>query len=155
MSPDIQQVVQQISKLQSLDIPEVSRFSPADFRFAIQSLVAEDNLVLALAMVDAGISLYPQSEDILAIGGLLAMTICEWELAIELLQDLCAVQQDLVQPMTYQMLARALCCNLDMAEASQVLAKGLAAWPNDPTLLAEQATIGFSHHHMPAAGLRN
>jgi hypothetical protein len=63
--------------------------------------------------------LYPLSEDILAISGLLAITREDWSLAVEILQDLVSVQDNRVQPMTYQMLARALACNLDVTEVAQ------------------------------------
>jgi uncharacterized protein HemY len=155
MRPELQHLMQQVAAIQSLDFPEVSRFEPADFRQGIQWLVAQDNTAMALALADAGLSLYPQSEDVLAIAGLLAMTQQDWPAAIELLQDLCTVQQGNVQAMTYHMLARALSCNLDLAEARQVLARGLAAWPDDATLLAEQADMALAPVAFSAAGLSN
>ena len=115
MRPELDTVLQQVAAGQSLNLMEASQFSPADFRQGIQWLVTQDKENLALALADAGLSLYPRSEDILAIAGLLAMTVENWSLAIELLQDLCEVQQDGVQAMTYHMLARALCCNLGLA----------------------------------------
>ena len=92
---------------------EVSSFTPIDFRVGVQWLVAQNNPNLAQALAEAGLSLYPDSEDILVISGLLAMTREDWPLAIELLQDLVKVQKERVQPMTCQMLARAWACNLD------------------------------------------
>jgi len=76
-------------------------------------------------------------------------------LTIELLQDLRKVQQDQVQPMTYQMLARALFCNMDLPQARQVLDEGLRAWPADPTLLQELLGMADSTHHLPASAQRN
>lgn len=153
MHPELQQTLSQFAHVQSLDIKKVSRFTPADFRHGIQWLLAEDNPDLAQVLAEAGLGIYPQSEDILAIAGLLAMTREDWTLAIELLHDLCEVQQDLVQPMTYQMLARAYGSNLDVAEARQVLIQGLQAFPQDPMLLAEQATLESATNALPAAKL--
>jgi tetratricopeptide (TPR) repeat protein len=155
MRPELDLVLRQAAAGQSLNLSEVSRFSPADFRQGIQWLVAQDNENLALALADAGLSLYPQSEDILAIAGLLAMTLENWPLAIELLQDLCDVQQNGVQAMTYHMLARSLCCNLDIAEAHQVLKQGLLAWPGDATLLAEQNNMVMTQHALPGSSFSN
>jgi hypothetical protein len=73
----------------------------------------------------------------LAIGGLLAMTREDWHLAIELLNDLITIQGDRTQPMTCQMLARALACNLNLPEAKDVLEQALKVWPQDPVLLSE------------------
>ena len=153
MRPEIEQVMRQVAAAQSLDMGQVSRFEPADFRLGIQWLVSQDRIDLALALADAGLSLYPKSEEVLAIAGLLAMTREDWPLSIELLNELLEVQQDKAQPMTYHMLARAYCCNLDLAEARQVLARGLIVWPDDATLLSEQAGMAIAEHAMPTAAL--
>jgi uncharacterized protein HemY len=144
MSINLQQAMQDFVSAQSLDNKEISRFSPEEFRLGIQWLVAEKEHNLAQALAEAGLSLFPQSEDILAISGLLAMTREDWSLAIELLQDLIDVQKDQVQPMTYQMLARSLACNLDLAEAHAVLDYALSLWPEDKVLQEEKDTLILS-----------
>ena len=50
----------------------VSQFSAAEIRQTLADLVAADRIDLANALADAGQSLYPDSEDILAISALLA-----------------------------------------------------------------------------------
>jgi uncharacterized protein HemY len=155
MNPEFQTLVQQAAAGQSLSFKDVSRFSPTDIRLGIQWLMAEEQNDLAQALADAGIALYPQSEDILAMAGLLAMTRQDWALAIELLRDLREVQQDRTQPMTYRMLARALYCNLDPAEAVQVVDQGLTFWPEDADLQAEHVAMGEHLMAMPAPGLHS
>ena len=144
MSINLQQAMQDFVSAQSLNNKEISRFSPEEFRLGIQWLVAEKEHNLAQALAEAGLSLFPQSEDILAISGLLAMTREDWSLAIELLHDLIDVQKDQVQPMTYQMLARSLACNLDLAEAHAVLDHALSLWPEDKVLQEEKDTLILS-----------
>ena len=107
-------------------------------------MLAQNNPNLAQALAEAGLSLHPQNEDILAISGLLAMTREDWLLAIELLQDLVAIQQDSVQPMTCQMLARACACNLDIDQAHKVLDSALRRWPDNETLQQEKETLALS-----------
>jgi len=133
----VQQSLRQFVDVQFLDLAQVSRFTPADFRLGIQWLLSEDKIALAQALADAGLSLHPESEDVLAVAGLLAAAQQDWPLAIELLKDLRAVQGESTQPMTYQMLARALYCNLDVPQARQTLDEGLMAWPGNPLLLGE------------------
>ena len=99
---------------------------------------------MAQALAEAGLSLHPNSEDILAISGLLAMTREDWPLAIELLQDLVELQQEKVQPMTCQMLARAWACNLDIDQAHKVLDSALRRWPDNATLQQEKETLALS-----------
>ena len=155
MHIDLQRTLQQLSvghfSSQQDVAKEVSRFSPVDFRLGIQWLLAQNNPDLAQALAEAGLSLHPQNEDILAISGLLAMTREDWLLAIELLQDLVEVQQGRVQPMTCQMLARAWACNLDLDQANKVLDSALRLWPENETLQQEKDTLALSSLAMAAA----
>jgi uncharacterized protein HemY len=131
-------------------LKEISKFSAVDFRLGIQWLVTEEQPDLAQALAEAGLALFPMSEDILAISGLLAMTREDWPLAIELLQDLFSLQKDRVQPMTCQMLARALACNLDIAEAHQVIDQAMKLWPDNLELEQEKSVMPFSQDVMSA-----
>ena len=155
MNINLQQAMQDFVSAQSLDRKEISQFSPEDFRHGVQWLVAENHHDLAQALAEAGLSLYPASEDILAISGLLAMTREDWALSIELLQDLRDVQQERTQPMTYRMLARALFCNLDPAEAVQTVEEGLSHWPQDADLLSERVAMASSSMALPASGVHS
>jgi uncharacterized protein HemY len=142
--------MQQLVKDQTLNLKEVSRFSAVDFRLGIQWLVAEEKPELAQALADAGLALFPLSEDILAIAGLLAMTRQDWPLAIDLLQDLVSLQKEKVQPMTCQMLARALACNLDIAEAHQVLDQAMKLWPDNSELADEKSAMPLTQDVLSA-----
>ena len=150
MQVELQNAMQHLVASQSLNLKEISRFSPSDFRLGIQWLVSEDQNDMAQALAEAGLALYPLSEDILAISGLLAITRQDWPLAIELLQDLVTLQKDNVQPMTCQMLARALACNLDIAEAHQVLDQAMKLWPNNLELEQEKSAMTLSQDVMYA-----
>jgi hypothetical protein len=155
MHVEFEQVLNRWVHQQTFNIHEATRFSAVDFREGIQWLVANDHPDLAQALADAGLALYPDSEDILAMAGLLAMTREDWTLAIELLQDLMHVQQDHVQPTTCIMLARALACKLDLAQAHAVLDLALRIWPFDDTLLKEKNSLLRAHEVMPAPASQN
>ena len=150
MQVELQNAMQHLVASQSLNLKEISRFTPSDFRLGIQWLVSEDQNDMAQALAEAGLALFPLSEDILAISGLLAITRQDWPLAIELLQDLVTLQKDKVQPMTCQMLARALACNLDIAEAHQVLDQAMKLWPNNLELEQEKSAMTLSQDVMSA-----
>ena len=155
MQVELQNAMQHLVDTQSLNLKEISRFTPADFRTGIQWLVSEEQNDMAQALAEAGLALFPLSEDILAISGLLAITRQDWPLAIELLQDLVTLQKDNVQPMTCQMLARALACNLDIAEAHQVLDQAMKLWPNNPELEQEKSAMTLSQDVMSAPSQSN
>ena len=155
MQVEFKQVLNRWIHQQTFNIHEATRFSPADFREGIQWLLANDHPDLAQALADAGLALHPDSEDILAMAGLLAMTRNDWSLAIELLQDLMNVQQDNVQPTTCIMLARALACNLDLAQAHAVLDLALRIWPFDDSMLKEKNALLRAHEVMSAPETQN
>jgi len=155
MQVELQNAMQHLVASQSLNLKEISRFTPTDFRLGIQWLVSEEQNDMAQALAEAGLALFPLSEDILAISGLLAITRQDWPLAIELLQDLVTLQKDNVQPMTCQMLARALACNLDIAEAHQVLDQAMKLWPNNPELEQEKSAMTLSQDVMSAPSQYN
>jgi uncharacterized protein HemY len=151
----IQELMNQASVGGLLNAQAIKRFSPAEIRETIQSLVATEQLELANALGDAGMSLYPNSEDILAITSLLAMMNQDWPLAVELIDELMAIQGQNTPPFTYVMLVRALRCNLDPARALQVAREGLALYPQQIELLAEKLALDdFSDSMMPASGLQ-
>lgn len=149
----IQELMNQAAVGSILSTSTINRFSPAEIREAIQSLVATEQLDLANALGDAGLSLHPHSEDILAITSLLAMMNQDWQLAVELMDDLLEVQGGKAQPFTYVMLVRALRCNLDPERALQVARQGLEIYPDQLELVAEKLSLdGFSDSMMPSTG---
>ncbi len=132
-----------------------AKYSPSDIRIGIQQLISHDEMILAQALADAGLTLHPESEDLLAMAGLLALTQQNWTEAVQLLEQLLSVQAELAPAMTYKMLVRALRCNLDLARAQRILAQGLARWPDDAELLQEQDDFLDGPAIMPAPGMSN
>ena len=119
----------------------IKRFTPTEIREAIQNLIANEQNELAYALGDAGLSLFPKSEDMLAMNGLLAILRNDWPQAVEMLEDLKAIQGDQTQPFTFVMLVRALRCNLDPARALEVVREGLALYPDQLELISEKLSL--------------
>jgi|TARA_B110000971_G_C20015816_1_gene503892 hypothetical protein len=113
---------------------DLRRYSAAEIRTTIQELMNEDRVDLAVALGEAGSSLYPRSEDMLSITSLLAATEQEWTLAIERLTELLEIQGANAQPFSYLMLTRCYRCDLDPSAALQTVRKGLEAYPDDVAL---------------------
>lgn len=150
----IQELMNQSSLNVFLEGGNMKRFAPAEIRETIQSLVATEQINLAYALGDAGLAIYPDSEDMLAVNGLLAIIRQDWPEAVELLTELMEHQGQNVQPFTYVMLVRALRCNLDPAAAMQVVRKGLAQYPNQLELVAESLSLEeYAHSSAPASTL--
>jgi len=155
MHPYVSQVLQSFQQQQLLQEADVAHFSPTDFRQGIQWLLSQNQDDLAQALAEAGLSLHPHNQEVLAMAGLLAMTREDWPLAVELLEDLYEVQGEQTQPMTYQMLARAHFCNLQRAEAVQVLTAALQAWPDDAMLREELSCLGPEFNFPGASSLHH
>jgi uncharacterized protein HemY len=137
----IQELMNQAAKGSLLQPHMISRFSPTEIRESIQQLVATEQIDLAYAVGDAGMSLYPKSEDMLAINGLLAIIRQDWPQAVQLLEELTEIQGEQTQAFTYVMLVRALRCNLDPARALEVVRKGLKAFPDQLELVSESLSL--------------
>ncbi len=152
----IQELMNQAAVGSLLNAQSIKRFSAPEIREAIQSLVATEQLDLANALGDAGMSLYPHSEDILAITSLLAMMNQDWPLAVELMDELVEIQGANTPAFTYVMLVRALRCNLDPERALQVARHALATYPGQVELMAEKLSLDdFSDSMMPTSGLHH
>ena len=141
----IQELMNQAAKGSLLNIQNFKRFTPTEIRESIQTLVATEQTDLANALGDAGLSLYPNSEDMLAINGLLAIMREDWSMGVELLTELKELQGENTQAFIYLMLVRALRCNLDPAQALMVVREGLEFYPEQTELIAESLDLeGFS-----------
>ena len=134
----IQELMNQSATGSMLQGGSIKRFSPLEIRETIQTLVATEQIDTAYALGEAGLAIYPASEDMLAICGLLAVMRQDWPAAVELLQELVEAQGQNIQPFTYVMLVRALRCNLDPAGALKMANQGLHYDPGQLELEAER-----------------
>lgn len=115
----------------------VSQFSAAEIRQTLADLVAADRLDLANALADAGQSLYPDSEDILAICALLAEIQRDWATAEDLLRQLVDKQGAATTAFTWRHLIRVLHCQCEPGKALLVAKQAMAAYPDDAHLSDE------------------
>ena len=132
----------------------VSQFSAAEIRQTLADLVAADRIDLANALSDAGQSLYPESEDILAISALLAEIQQNWSLAEDILRKLVDTQGAATTPFTWRHLIRVLRCQCEPGKALQVAKQALDVYPDDDhlndeflalqTLVSQQQTVEAS-----------
>ena len=113
------------------------RSTPVEIRMDIQKLLQQEQLELAQALGDAGLSLHPKSEDMLGICALLAMSRSDWEESLELLTELQKVQGDGAPATTYWLIARCMRCMGDDDGAASSLEDGLYRYPTSPELQAE------------------
>ena len=120
-----------------LDTINVSEFTPLDFRLAIANQVEKDNLPMAEALGEAGLSLYPDAEDVLVMAALLAELREDWVAADEYLEQLVERQKQATPPTTWRHWIRVLRCNGEPAKAFATARKALAHYPEDAALRSE------------------
>ena len=141
MNPLYQSLLSQAVSGQMLNVRDLSQFSAAEIRQTMADLVVADRTDLANALAAAGQSLYPESEDILAISALLAEVQQDWTSAHELLLKLIEVQGDTATPVTLRHLIRVQRCQCEPAKAMQVAQKAVAMHPQDAALQEELASL--------------
>jgi len=146
-------LLQEISSKQQLGAMvnerDLSRYTPSEICQTIQALMRDGQDEFAYLMGEAALNLYPYSEDILAVTGLLASTRQDWSLAVELLEELKRMQAANSPVLTFVILARSLRCNLEPARAYEVVEEGLKYFPDHEELMSERAflkTFNDSHH---------
>ena len=119
----------------------VSEFTPAEIRQTIADLVSRNQLTLANALSDAGLSLYPKSEDILAISALLYEMQADWQNAEQLLEQLVTVQGGLATPMVWRHLIRVQRCHCEPGKALQSAKQAASQYPHDTDLAQELSEL--------------
>ena len=119
----------------------VSEFSPTEIRQTIADLVARDEVALANALSDAGISLYPRSEDILAISALLAEIQRDWPAAEQLLTQLIDIQGEAATPHSWRHLIRVQRCHCEPGKALTSARLAAQQHPHDADLAQELADL--------------
>lgn len=137
MTPLYQAMLSQAVSGQMLSVREVSQFSAAEIRQTMADLVADNRVDLANALAAAGQSLYPESEDILAISALLAEIQQDWTGAEELLRKLVVAQGNAATPFPWRHLIRVLRCQCEPGKALRVAQQALLAHPTDTALQDE------------------
>jgi hypothetical protein len=108
---------------------QASRFSASEIRHAIAYWVGQNRLDLAEALVVAGISQYPRSEDILALGALVSEVYQDWPLAQDRLEQLMTVQGAQVPAETLHHFVRVLNCRGAYFKAYLESQKALERFP--------------------------
>lgn len=137
MSTLYQAMLSQAVSGQMLSARDVSAFSAGEIRQTMADLVAANRVDLANALAAAGQSLYPESEEILAICALLAEIQHDWTGGEELLRKLVSKQGAAATPFTWRHLIRVLRCQCEPGKALQVAQQAMLAHPTDATLSDE------------------
>lgn len=141
MTPLYQTLLSHGASGHALRVRDVSQFTAPEIRLTIAQLVGDDRMQLADSLSAAGLSLYPKSEDILAISALLAEINQEWDQAQALLCELIHYQGNGATPLTWRHLIRVLRCQCEHGKALDAARRALLAHPSDVLLHDELQTL--------------
>ena len=137
MSQLSQALMSQASLGRMLSDRDVSRFSAQEIREAIADLVIQGRMDLASALGDAGMSLYPDTEDMLAMSALLAESRQDWTVAEEMLAKLLLKQGTAAPVASWQHYIRVLRCLCEWQSALMITERALEFYPGHAALLGE------------------
>ena len=123
----------------------LKRFEPVEIRATIQALLANPaHVSLANALGDAGLALYPDSEEMLTVNGFLAVLRQDWEQVIEHLLPLLKVRAGRTDVASFHALCIAMQKRMDYESALRIASEGLIHHPGDKGLAQFQAVL--QHH---------
>lgn len=119
--------------------------SPVKVREWVAELFEQNHLSLAIALAEAGLALYPDSEDVLVIAALVSEVQQDWPRAVEILEHLIKVQSGNTPAEVWHHLARTLRCEGQHDRAHAVAAKALLQHPSSDELrqIAQELTSAF------------
>lgn len=120
---------------------DIDRFSAAEVRHAICAWVAEGHLDMADALVAAGLAMYPNSEDILVMGALVAEVNQDWPQAQDCLDRLVTVQGNEVSAEVMHHLVRVLRCRGAYFQAFVRAEKATLLFPQHAGLIQAHAEL--------------
>lgn len=128
---------------------DIYRFSAAEVRQAICAWVGEARMDMADALVAAGLAMYPNSQDILAMGALVAEVNQDWALAQDCLERLVAVQGDEVSVEGLHHLVRVLRCRGAYFRAFICAEKAILRFPQHAGLIQAHAELAQMLESVP------
>jgi tetratricopeptide (TPR) repeat protein len=108
--------------------------SPVRIREWVAELFEQNHHSLAIALAEAGLALYPDSEDVLVIAALVAEVQQDWAHSRELLEHLIKVQSGNTPAEVWHHLARVLRCQGQNSQALAVARQALRQHPSSDDL---------------------
>lgn len=124
------------SNLQDLNLNlETDPPSPMQVREWVSDLFKNNHTSLAVALAEAGLALYPDSEDVLVIAALVSEVQQDWPRSLELLEHLVKIQAGNTPPEVWIHLIRVMNCLGAFSRAQETATRALQLHPNNTALL--------------------
>lgn len=108
--------------------------TPAKVREWVSELFQNQHISLAIALAEAGLALYPDSEDVLVIAALVSEVQQDWPRSRELLEHLIQVQNGNTPADVWYHLARVLRCQGQLERSRAVVLQALRKHPSSTDL---------------------
>lgn len=124
--------------------------TPVQVREWVADLFRQDRINLAVALAEAGLALYPDSEDVLVIAALVSEVQQDWAYSRQLLEHLIQVQAGKTPAEVWHHYARVLRCLGESALALRQLENALGQHPQASEL--QQLAAQLRQDLSPSAG---
>ena len=134
-------LIQSVLASKEFDHRQVSEFTAAEIRDTIAALVATEEVALADALCEAGLSIYPGDENILAMAALMSSLQGDYPRSEEYVRELIEVQGGQATEFTWNLLVRVLRCQAEPIEALSVAKAGLLQHPTSIDLKREKQEL--------------
>ena len=124
--------------------------TPVQVREWVADLFRQDRINLAVALAEAGLALYPDSEDVLVIAALVSEVQQDWAYSRQLLEHLIQVQAGNTPAEVWHHYARVLRCLGDPALALRKIEHALRQHPHSCEL--RQLATELQQNLSPSSG---
>lgn len=134
-------LIQSVLCNKDFDIRHVSEFTASEIRESISALVAKDDIAMADALCEAGLSIYPADENILAMAALMSSMQGDYPRSEDYVRELINVQKGHSTEFTWNLLVRVLRCQAEPIEALAMAKAGLLHHPSSEDLKREKQEL--------------
>ena len=111
------------------------RFDPEEIREVIQELLTDPNQAqLAQALADAGLAVFPESEDMLVINAWIAVVQKDWDSVLDLMKPILAAIGDRASIESYKVVIHAFEQKMDYSSAYELVEQAMKKYPDDKEL---------------------
>lgn len=124
--------------------------TPVQVREWVADLFRQDRINLAVALAEAGLALYPDSEDVLVIAALVSEVQQDWAYSRQLLEHLIQIQAGQTPAEVWHHYARVLHCLGESTPALAQVERGLRQHPHSSEL--QQLAFDLRQTQPPSTG---
>lgn len=119
----------------------IKQFSPKQIVGISEGLIEVELEELIIDMFEVSLRIYPDNEEIISRAALMSLAHEKWQQAVEYLDKLIWIQGDKTTAFTFDLMVKALRCNLQPDRAWIFVSQGLTNYPDNLDLQRQKLDL--------------